>query len=656
MANELLAPLGPLFGPNSVIITVNDETGRRFQLQVYPDANNPALRAAGLQKHFYYVPQTVFLAKKETAPTDFDFGMTIFKGLITGEGTLGASPAGDQEIGGGFCVFKTTFAIPESVIAGAVQQLRQQDPGQPIPILGLIPIVSNDVTIEVPPLQGGPNVPMFINAQGTGKGSIDATGNSSFLVTMNEFAAGAVGGALKQGKSPFTVHYNLKEQFWIGECDASVHVNIDKVFDQFSAALSAGGFLGIDNISLSAAYQSCITHGGISTDIKVNNAVLSPEDPLKKMIDAQVEDMRKQAFDLAKHEIFDFTPTADPPATADRGFFSQVFGGASVSMKANFQHRGLHFDQTFTVSGSLAAYSTISGDLSDLEPEIRAHLDKYLAIVEIDEFFKKVQVAATNNVVFSEVLADGTDLRDPIKSVQIEVGYPDFNHPLGANGQIDPQFRAEGLHYTVGNRNSRASEIAQWTRDNPTDVINISFLKLAGPVAGFDPDEVVVRKTIAFDPLDPRVELSSGTSIFVREERTKGHAPKLTADEAGYIYVKFRVDRPIKSDAITLTLTCTIGSRRNIFTITKANQDNVLWEIFSDKFIDQTSFSYNLQVEIVGPDFTDEPVDYGTSAPVQVPLPSGRIKYIDRLTLQLPTPPPDKIETINQYIKASMQS
>ena len=198
MTTELLAPLGPLFGPDFMIITVNDETGRPFQLQIYPDANNPALRDAGQPKHFYYVPQRVFLAKKQTAPSDFDFGMTLFKGLITEEGTLGAGNGGDQEIGGGFCTFSTTFAIPESVIAGAIQQLRQQDPNAPQPYLGVVTIISNDVSIEVPQQEGGPSLPMIISAQGNGKGSIEASGIGAFLVTMNELAAGAVAGSLKK--------------------------------------------------------------------------------------------------------------------------------------------------------------------------------------------------------------------------------------------------------------------------------------------------------------------------------------------------------------------------------------------------------------------------------------------------------------------------
>jgi hypothetical protein len=134
--------------------------------------------------------------------------------------------------------------------------------------------------------------------------------------------------------------------------------------------------------------------------------------------------------------------------------------------------------------------------------------------------------------------------------------------------------------------------------------------------------------------------------------RTKEHAPVITADEVGYVYVKFLLDRPIKSDAITLTLTCTIGGRKNVFTITKDNQKNVLWEIFSDKLTAMTSFTYDLQVEVVGPNFTDDPIKFGTTAPIEVPLPSGRVKYISPLLLPLPPIPPDKVDAINRFVRA----
>lgn len=669
MANETLSALGPVFGPDFVMVTVNDDTGMQYQLEVYPDANNPILKANGLATQYYFQPQRVYLAKKQNSPADYDFGMTIFKGLLTSEGNIGVTTTtgGEADAGGGFCSFSTTFAIPDSVIANVIKALKNKEygtppprifglfvtePSDPDPLLGIVPILENDVTLEVPPLAsvGGANTPFFINAQGAGKGSIEASGISSFLVTCNQDAAGAIAGSLKNGVSPFTVHYNLKQLFYINACDIHIIVDVDKVFDQFSAALSTGGFLGIDSASLSAAYQSCVTSGAIKTIMHMNNAEI-PDD-LKKMIEGQVEEMRKTALDLVKHEIFDWTPTPDPPATTDRGFFSSIFGGSSISLKANYQKHSVHFEQDLTIDSTISVYDTVSGDLNDLEPAIKANLNKYLAIVDIGEYFKKLQVAATNNLNWSEKLSDGTDLADPITSAQVEVAYPDYPGSLGADNQPNLRTQSSGFHYTTGqNDQNRPESLAVWTVDDPRDIINISFLRLDNPLTGWDTDQVKLRKTIVFNGSDPRVELANGGTTFVKEMITKIHAPVITRDEVGYVFVRFILDRVLPKDNITLTLTCRLGKRTDTITITRASQKNILWEIFSDKYLDTNSFEYDLQVEVTGPNFTDNPVQYQTAQSVVVPLPSGRIKYVNPLKLVLPAPPPDQVATINNYIK-----
>ena len=322
-------------------------------------------------------------------------------------------------------------------------------------------------------------------------------------------------------------------------------------------------------------------------------------------------------------------------------------------MKANYQRHGVHVQQGFDLDGTIAIYDTKSGTLNDLEPAIKANLDKYFALVDIGQFFKKLQVAAQNNINWSETLPDGTNLSDPVTSAQVEVGYLDYETPLGTDNKPNPQYRAEGFHYTIGHKDpNRGAELAAWTKDNPRDIVNISFLKLDQTVPNWDVDQVKIRKTIVFDSADPRVELANGGTTFIKEEITKGHAPTITADEVGYVFVKFMMDRPIPKENVTMTLTCNIGNRKDTITITKQNQKNVLWEIFSDKYLQQDSFTYDLQVEVAGPGFTDPPVQWGTTSPVKVSLPSGRVKYISPLKLALPDIPPEKVDTINQYIKA----
>jgi hypothetical protein len=50
----------PLFGLDFVIVIANDETGTSYSSQVYPDANNPALRTAELPTQYYFQPARVY--------------------------------------------------------------------------------------------------------------------------------------------------------------------------------------------------------------------------------------------------------------------------------------------------------------------------------------------------------------------------------------------------------------------------------------------------------------------------------------------------------------------------------------------------------------------------------------------------------------------
>lgn len=669
MANESISALGPLFGPDFITIQVNDETNRLFELEVYPDANNGLLRANGLPMQFYFVPQRVYLAKKQDSPEDFDFGMTLFKGLVTPEDTVGITDAmttgGAVSVGGGICSFSTTFAIPDSVIQGAIQQLKNathppappriaafflRASQDPTPLLGIVPILSNGVTIESPQFAADPKAPMYLSAQGNGKGSIEASSISSFLVTMNTLAAGAVSGSLKKGVSPFTVHYNMQQQYYINACDIHMDIDVDKVFDQFSGAVDAGGFLGISDVNLSANYQNCVTSGGIKTIIKMGGADVDPD--LKKLIDKEVSDMQQRALDLVKKEIFDWQPQPDAPATAKKGVLAGIFGGAAVSMKANYQKRGLHLTQDFTIDTSVSKEDTVSGDLSDLEPAIKANVDKYLAEVDLSEGFKKIQVAATTNINWNEKLPDGTSLADPIKSAQIQVSYPDFSS--AQNNQLQLKSLADGFHYTIGHVDTtQAPQLARWTADNPNDVINIAFLKLDNKIPGWDPDQVKITKVLAYDPSDPRVDISNNQTTITTEVVNSNHAPVITPDEVGYIFVKFVLAAGPLPAIANVTLTCTVGGRTDTFNITGANQKNVIWEIFSDKYVDADSFQYSLQVTVNGPSFTDPPVQYQSTSALPVPLPPGRIKYVGTKVIALPAPSAADLATINDYVKRS---
>lgn len=163
---------------------------------------------------------------------------------------------------------------------------------------------------------------------------------------------------------------------------------------------------------------------------------------------------------------------------------------------------------------------------------------------------------------------------------------------------------------------------------------------------------MILRKTISYDPSDPRVDLANGGSTFIKETRTKSHAPTLTPDEVGYVFVRFMLDQHIPNDAVSVTLTCKIGTRTDTFEIDRTIQKNVIWEISSDKYINQTSATYEVEVTVVGTEFTDPPVVYKSAAPTKLEFSPVRLKYVNPAKILLPPAPADQVATVNKYIKA----
>lgn len=712
-----VAPAGPLLGPDFITIPVKSQsTGQNFDLEVFPDANNPSLRANGLPMQYYYLPKQLYLAKKADGSGDYDFSVTLFKGLMTTEDTLGISGAqtsgGELDAGGAFVTFSMTMAVPDDALSAALAMLKAEQysapparsasyfggsQGGPAPLLGIVPIVDNHVSIEVPQLPGSstspapaaapaaagstppagtaakpatpapaptggaaspastPAVvnngnPWFISAQSSSQGSIEASGISSFLVTCNQLAAGAIVGSLQAGRSPFVVHYNLSEMFYINACQINMTINVDKVFMQFSGDVNAQyGFVQAD---LQANYQSCITSGAINTVINENGAAVDAD--TKSIIDKQVSDMQTNAWNLVKSEIFDWQPKPDAPASASAG----ACGGVAVQLKANYQMHGVHLTQNWILNQTVTKLDGKDGTLTELEPAIQKDLNKYLSIIDIGQYFQKIQVAATPNIDFTSP----ADLADPITSASIEVSYPnalpDGTVPNNADGTPVLRTLGDGFHYTPTAINlSAPSTLAQWTKSNPTDIINISFMRLMKSLPNWDADQVTITKKLVYDPDDSRVDLSTGTPEITVVSTGNDHTPTVGPDDVGYIYVKFVLDRAISSNVtvtLTITLTGSQGTRTDSLQLTTTDPKQkpvAVWQVFSDKYFDAAIAQVNINVEVAPPpsNFSGTPITW--SGVQAVPVGVGRIKRIVPYTIQLPTlSDPAQATLAGQYI------
>jgi hypothetical protein len=422
----------------------------------------------------------------------------------------------------------------------------------------------------------------------------------------------------------------MKLLFYIEACDIQMHVDVDKTFEQFSGALQAN-YMGFFQADLQANYQSCVTNGAITTIIRQNGTDVDPD--MKQAIQKQVSDMQDKAWNLVKTEIFDWQPKPDDPAKASTG----ACGGAAIALKVNYQKHGVVFDDHFEIQETISKEDTVSGTLTELEPAIKANLDKYLSVVDIGEYFKKVQVVASPNIDFGDAVTS-----DPINEALVQISFLDFDEPVDAGGQPKLVPVVEGFHYVPGKMDSTAPvTLGRWSRDNPNDLINFARLRLdqASP-AGWDKDKVRVTKTLVYKPDDPRVDLSTGTTKFVTVTDTMEHNPVIGPEEVGYVYIKFFLDRPIKSSNVTVTLTVQMGGRNDVIVLTnedpKANPIG-LWQIWSDKYFNETVAKVKIDVEVAPPpsDFAGTAVTW--SGVQAIPLNLGRIKRIVPCKITLPT-------------------
>jgi hypothetical protein len=335
-----------------------------------------------------------------------------------------------------------------------------------------------------------------------------------------------------------------------------------------------------------------------------------------------------------KTEIFDWQPKPDAPATASAG----ACGGAAVSLKTNYQKHGVHFDQNWTLNATVTKLDMKSGTLTELEPAVKANLNKYLAIVDIGEFFQKIQVAATANIDFVT-----QDTADPIASASIEVSYPILDTTgaaqTGADGKPALKTLGDGFHYTPTSIALTApSTLARWTKDNPGDIINIAFMRMGGNLPNWNQDQVVLTKKLEYHTDDPRVDLSSGSSEMVISSTGTDHTPVVGPADVGYIYVLFTLDRRIAPNE-TVTLVVSLGSRTDTLTLTSTNplqHPQAVWQVWSDKYFNEAIAKVQISVEVAPPpsDFTSSPVTWTGNQAVAVGL--GRIKRIVPCTISVP--------------------
>jgi hypothetical protein len=143
-------PVGPIFAAGDEIITSSGYT-----IAYLPDLHNDELQRAGKPPVYYWLPNTVRLARKNGDQGDYRFRMLHFVGIRGADTHVGVE--GEQEVSGGLVGFSTTSAPPGNVLQQMHDELLNRCRGtsdkywgwrtQVAPMIRAAPIVSNTTTV-----------------------------------------------------------------------------------------------------------------------------------------------------------------------------------------------------------------------------------------------------------------------------------------------------------------------------------------------------------------------------------------------------------------------------------------------------------------------------------------------------------------------------
>jgi hypothetical protein len=381
-------PAGPIFGPAPVVIGVRGDAAS--SIDIYPDARNAELKAAGNPAQYYFRPRRISLAQRQSSP-DVDFSMTALLKHAVGSSHL--------EYIGGSCTFYCTLALPRAVNTDIINNLMNHnhaDPparvealfnyrrGDPTPGLRMVPVSHSAVSCVVAHPRTG-TAPISMSVQHSGTGSIEMQGRNTFLVSCTPTAVEEIVTNLRDGTAPpFVIRNVLTEQFDTGPTTltADLEVDVDKLYEAFSAVIPLGGRLARD-ATADVIYQTGISVGAIHADFSEVNDV-QVDSHLKTWMN-DTDAIKKTVFGMVKEQLFDLSPNESAEqGQSDATWWDNVFD--KVTLKNDHAKTGVFLRRTLTLHGVISVEQTVEGNLNELAVVAKAELDKYLTVVDVGAF------------------------------------------------------------------------------------------------------------------------------------------------------------------------------------------------------------------------------------------------------------------------------
>lgn len=585
-------------------VLVQDKDGVDFSMIFYPDVNNDLLRQAGMPMHFYYVPQSVHLAKDFiNGQKQYKFHLQEFAGILTKDGNIGTPK--DLELAGGYLTFSTTMATDESVMAKIRASLQADlqkrysksallgwNSALPPVVIGPVQItqamtVIHKIGMDNLPAAYGPPMGAFV-VQGEGEANLTPTGTNAYSVMLGSIPVQMVKAAALSGDSNIGVENYIKYKIHTQPFTLKITGKWESIYQHLSAAFK-GRYL-FASADVSAEWNNMRKSGVIQVEMSIDGEFVTPDK--EKQLEEYKEAIVKQFLEAAQKAIIEPAPPQVEPAKAeDKGSW---FWNASGAFKFRKDRSTLDLSyeekRQLTVLRSTKISATMQGLASEIKKDPKRK-DLYFSLVALDEGFQKVHVVASCNANWGENGEDG----DPIQRIDLQVGYPDSKGNL--------VWKASGK-YKENNADTEISEDAEpafWDKSTQDRLYLFDFMKQKGlPID--KQNKIFIKKNIRFKER-PNVMVNTTTI----EEVTEDRIIEARGESAGKFAVKISLDDDSQlPPKMKIVVTCKAdGMPDEVFEFNEKNTEEgsptYNWEIYYAKPTDIRNWKYRVDVTLSGP-------------------------------------------------------
>jgi hypothetical protein len=545
----MVDPAGPMMAGGFETIKVF-ESGVEYALLFLPDKHNEELQAEGRNPVFYWLPNSMRLARKPDG--DYRLSFLHFVGTQDGDTNIGVRPGQTREASGGVLSFAMTGAPPDGVLSQAHKEImqRMQDGNnrgrfwhvtpeaagrstladvRPIPIRGSTLRIM--LTDQDGAGGGKPGDPFFVNAQGAGPASMTPTAEHPFIVNLGTFAAAQVEQGLLSVQTPIAVDADLTLPLWAPITRLHMTAHWERVFQHFTAQASANWWF--TSADLKATWNNLRMSGDITVEIELDKTIPGADNK-EEMINKYSEMLIGMWLDQAKQVIFQPMPEVqDPGPPRTGGIANSIFGwGFGAGFNLNYRRDKVEIANSFTfdIDQVYAQPHTMGGAVDGIAEVIAkdpAQRSKYLRTLYLDNWERKITTVCRPVVNWPD--PDRGWHGDPVRYVSVQVGYPDVDGRIAWSAH-DFTRPAKPSEVTASTVVGDGAPVADTTPADPASSTTLVYAsgasnevffarqtqKKADEVAnapdGWRPDQVFVRRTIHFDEppsesADPYVKL-----------------------------------------------------------------------------------------------------------------------------------------------------